>query len=317
MSGALLGLALIGPGSALGSTPNTYAIASGDPPVADPGATVGFTGWIANSGPSSIAQLYLSAVASDPEALTDFGGCPGSGTVADPIYCTLGQLQSGETSAVTLLAKPATTVTTMSIVFTWTFTGQTSSDGGTSHGDSVERTATVTFSSSGDSSGRFITNTDTSTVVENDQTVDFVNNRQALKVAAPGKGLSAYVIDGTGNLNNGDSCSISTATCSSLFGEWMTVGVENGATYLNPFQISITYDGKAVPKNVTAKTFKLYHNWWSDLHRTFNEEVISDTCTFSGFSAIPSNAPCLLVKKGANLVITVWTLHNGGFKGGL
>lgn len=319
VSSVLLVMMLIGPGSALGSTPSTHAIASGDPPVADPGATVGFTGWIANTGSSNISQLYLSAYATVATPLTLPTGldCVGSGTPTDPVYCTLGQLRSGETSAETLLATPATTVATMSVVFKWTFTGRTSSDGGTSHGDYVERTATVTFSSSGDSSGRFITNTDTSTVVENDQTLDFVNNQQALKVVAPGKGLSAYVVDGTGNDNSGDLCSPPIVTCSSLFGEWMTVGVENGATYLNPFQITITYDGKAVPKGVTTRTFKLYHNWWSDLHRIFNQEIISDTCTFSGTSTIPSNAPCLVVKKGANLVITVWTLHNGGFKGGL
>lgn len=270
------------------------------PTAVAPGEVAGYQISIHNRGPSNIAQLYLFAATKlDRPAYQDpLPGCNTTGR----FYCALGQLKAGATVSVTV-AYTTSGTGTFSVDFEANTTGATSSDGGTSHGDTNPGTGTTSLISSNDFAGRFV-NSLAQQTVQNDQSI-VAGNVQATKVVVNNQLIPVTVQDGSGR-NPSFTCTLATKTFScpsDLFGEWSSVNVNNGATFSSYFTVTITIDAAQVGKGVTKNNLVVYHQFGAS-----SEELISADCSAGG-------VPCRSVTTGKLFwVIVIHTYHNGNFR---
>jgi len=167
VSTALLGAMLLGTGTAVASTPgwafiNIVRLS----PVVSPGADAGYSFTITNQGKSNIAQTFLLNDSTQP---IDYFSSSRAGCVTTPtLKCTYGALNPGQTIDVTISYKTPSTSGNYTTTFYLNGTGNTASDGGTSHGDSLLNPMTVNLNANANFGGAFNVGGGT---VKNDQNV--------------------------------------------------------------------------------------------------------------------------------------------------
>ena len=282
-------------GSASAATPNW----SMDPVVSlpssvTPGAAAGYRVTINNAGPSNVAQLYLVAYlggttspAPNPVfTFTTQGSCPNTGAT---LYCTLGSLKAGKSVSVTVAFSTPADATAFSIRFEANTTGATSSDGGTSHGDTIQQTGTTALSSDPDFAGRFVIG---STQVANLQVLTSAN-LQSTKVTAPTTNIPVTVADGD---------QVSPLICPiACWSETSEIHVNSGIP-AGLFKVEIGID-----KDLSGTVNGIYHEF--DTGHVPASETITAKCPKNG---TPSS-PCFSVSKlgGGDMLITVWLNENG------
>jgi hypothetical protein len=291
----------IATGSAVAATPNwSMDTVVSLPSAVTPGEAAGYLVTIRNDGPSNIAQLYLTAYAgtSDDPApnpvftSTTAGSCPNTGGT---LYCTLGNLSSGASVSVTVAFTTPTDATSFSIRFEANTTGATSSDGGTSHGDTIEGVGTTTLSDDPDFGGRFVTTGNPT--VANGLALG-PGNLQSAKVHAPAVNIPVTVADGD---------QTTPITCpETCWSETLELNVGGGTSYPALFKVEI-----GVHKNLSETVHGFYHVF--DAGQIPAAEDIVTKCPKNGTPTVP----CFSVAKvgGGNILVTVWLEENG--KGGL
>lgn len=351
---ASLAAMLLTVGGALAATPRadwgsisaTSTVSSASPPLSKDGQTVWFETTFQNTDTSTISQLFLNgitdaAVYSVGKPLTyavsaTVDGKASTGCAnATPLSCSFRNIKPLSVIQVAVVYQvpadpyagsascpfgksqgygvlPAGTLDgpALCTLLQWSSNGSPSSDGGTSHGDTWNWYDGVALTTDKDYQGSYVFDGSLS-VVQNSQAVG-PTNRQATIAFSPANGIPVTVQDGPAA---NASCNSAVVDCSLLFGEWSIVSVNNGqpipgqASTLYEFQI--TFDSSEIPSGLNANNLEIYHTY------SGGDEVISTACTFARGSTTPGNAPCLTIQKlkGGDLRVTIWTFHNGGFKG--
>jgi hypothetical protein len=262
------------------------------------GSDAAYAVTITNKGPSNISALYLVTSSGRATAFVgepSQGTCPGTDTGA--LACTFGALRAGQSVSVTAVYPTFDSDgTSFDPGFLGNTTGLTSSDGGTSHGDSVTADAATALTTSGDFGGGY--SLDKSRVA-NDQGLG-IDNQQSTSVVPPVSNIVATVEDGS------DVTFPCKKTCSKAFGQWSSVTVGSGQSFDTYFPVTIRMPSSLGPSNLSR--VELAH-------------VSSTTGAVEVLSQCPSNGPlanCIVVSvtdSGTVLQIVAWVDHNGGFKG--
>jgi len=295
---ATLAIMLIGVGTVAAKTPGWTMDVVKTPPTVQANGNAGFLVTITNTGKSNMAQLYLTSdVAAAPLYTSPSkGSCGASGV----LLCNLGALNSN--ASVTVLVVYGVGSSNFTVEFQANTTGQSGSDGGTSHGDTLRKQATTSVSSSQNFGGGFVVG---SLDVSNFQTVGS-GNHQSTKVSAPESLIPATVEDG---ITTGIACNAT--KCANAFGDWSVVNVNNGHVYGAAFKVTLMIWGGSVPNGATTSSIVLLHT----LDNGTTTETVSTRCTPT--TGTPTNAECITVTKvGNNFQIVAWLFKNGGIRGG-
>ena len=265
------------------------------PPSATPGEAAGYAVTIRNAGPSNVSQLYLIAYLGDSQTAapnpvytaTTGGSCPNTGGT---LYCKLGQLKSGKSVTVTVAFTTPSDATSFSIRFEANTTGATTSDGGSSHGDTIVKTGTTALSNDPDFAGRFVVG---STPVANDQALSSANP-QSTKVITPAANIPVTVADG--DQTTPVNCAI---TC---WSETSEIHVNQGAIFNGLFKVEL-----GIHKDLSETVHGIYHEF--DAGHVPAAETITAPCPKNG----NPNAPCFSVSKlgGGHILISVYLRENG------
>jgi hypothetical protein len=308
---ALLALSIVGVGTVSAATPNW----SMDdvvllPSTVQAGDSAGYSVTIHNAGPSNISQLYVIAYASTNPvySVTTQGTCTNP---TGSLFCSVGPLRAN--SAVTITAAfptPSTGATSFSVTFEANTTGATTSDGGTSHGDVINKTGTTSLSSDANFAGRFVYQTSQLTV-QNGQDLG-AGNKQATKVVAPVTAIPVTVQDGAGYTPPDlVACNLGSAVCGNLFGEWSSVSVDNGKTFGATFSTYIKFATDLIPSGVNKNNFGVYHQYLDPATDTIKQEAISAACTTKPTSPVP----CIVLTTSKTFwQVEIRSYHNGGSK---
>ena len=338
---ALLALALIGPTGVSANPPGwTFSVATipADGIVA-PNNSAGFVVTITNGGRSNISALYLDV---DPNALPPNGATPtyvgpitysnpanGVGDCHDPsegaLFCDFGNLVAGQSVTVTVAFQmPASGSSYFD--FRALGNGNTPSDGGTSHGDTLKArisinggnskppvapAATVTLNASKNFAGGFSADT---TPVANDPNLG-PKNIQSGKIVPPDGGIAVTLEDGLGDSTY--TCTDLGLVCTHRFGEWARLNVGGGASFpTTGIHVTIIVLGNKVPSGATLDSIKLIH-----VPDVGSPYVISNRCDDTTNGGLDGTVPhvladeCILVTVGKNITIDAWLLNNGGNRG--
>ena len=285
-------------GSVTAATPNW----SMDPVVllpsaVTPGDVAGYKVTINNAGPSNVSQLYLVAYLGDTSSpaptpvftsVTPKGSCPNTG---GSLYCILGPLKSGKSVTVTAAFTTPADATSFSIRFEANTTGATSSDGGTSHGDTIQQTGTTTLTNDPDFAGRFVLSG--ALKVSNGLALGS-GNLQSTTVYAPKTGIPVTVADG-----DQTTPLVCPVTC---WSETSEIHVDSGATFNGLFKVEI-----GIHKDLSQQVNGVYHEF--DDGQVPASETITTKCPKNG----NPSAPCFKVGNlgGGNILVTVYLLKNG------
>jgi hypothetical protein len=295
------------------ATPVTTASPfTGSPRTVSPGANVAYDVVISNTGKSNISLLYLSTdiPASSPSSspvyisavqYSDVGPAnPCNAAGSGPLLCNFGNLISGAHLELTVAFRTPLTGTSWSFNFTSFGNGNTPSDGGTSHGDTLKGPASVTLDGTANFAGGYVVDAGQSFATSPLLTK---KNPQSTTVGAPGTLIPVTVREGTsypGDLT--DPCA------GNCVGEWADLNVNGGAAFSGGFKVVLTILGSNVPGRVKPNQLFLYHD---------GDGIIGDSAAEQCTSATaPAVMPCITVTKvGTNYQIVAWLLHNGGLRG--
>jgi hypothetical protein len=196
--------------------------------------------------------------------------------------------------------------------FEWSSTGAPGSDPGASHGDTWNWFDGVKISADAvNYNGQFALDISS---VANAQAVDSTNKQATTAFLRGASMIPVTVLDG--DAAAGTSCNSLIIDCSTDLwpaADWSIVSVNNGdpVTGLTLYEFQLRLDSSEIPNNVNQNNLKIYHFWDG------GEEVISATCDPT--TGTPTNVPpaCRVVTKlaGGDLLVTIWSLHNGGLHG--
>jgi hypothetical protein len=287
-------------GSAAAAVPLATATSAAIPAQYSAGNAAGFRGTYVYGDGSTLAKLILKIETTDAASVAYVGATVNGSVVAKacgtalPVVCTFRQVRMNDRIIVAAAFTPAVGATSVTAKFTWSSTGSTDSDGGTSHGDTWSDAAkTATLSSDPDYAGGFVTGSATS--IQNLQAVS-AGNPQATGLASLPTGVAATVFDGA--LATGDCINTATVDCGNAFGEWSEVTVGDGETFTTAFKVTITY------YSGTPKGF--VHSYGDPVQQEF-------------IGACPkknpaSGAPCFTWSAKTNTA-TIYTFHNGSYRG--
>jgi hypothetical protein len=270
------------------------------------GADAGYRITITNGATSNISQLSLSGTDSPT-----FVGGPNGGSCSKPgvpLTCSFGSLPGSNQAprnSVTIIVAYKTPATGQTFAESWvaTTTGSTTSDGGTSHGDTLAFSSSTSLTPDANFGGGF--DKDRSTI-GNDGSLG-TGNQQSTQVTPPVAGVIATVQDGPDV-----SFDCQSACTKTPFGEWSQVTVGAGDTFYdtngNPilFPVTLLVYGKTMPSGVKANSIQLVHV----LDSNQGVDVLSTKC-----GATPTLNCLTVTKVGPNFKITGWVDQNGGFKG--
>jgi hypothetical protein len=303
LAGGAAGLMLAGAtflsatGAALAAVPTADAASSPIPAAYSAGNAAGFRGTFHYTDGSTLAKLYLNLTTTGANANVYFSATKNGANVANS--CTVGALtttcvfktiRTNDTFVVT--SAYSTSAATVTANFEWSSTGSTSSDGGTSHGDTWDDSIqTASLSNNPDYAGGF--SASNGSTIGNSQTIT-ATNKQATKLVNLPIGVAATVQDGS---STGPVCvTTPSVDCSTQFGEWSNVDVGDGQSFGSAFQIVITY------ATGTPKGF---------VHIFGSSQEFVPACPKKS----PGSAtPCFTWNNQTNQA-TIYTLHNGSWKG--
>jgi hypothetical protein len=298
--------------------------------VVAPGESAGFIVTITNTGKSNISALYLST---DPDDLVPAGSPTFVGPITyptgptdpdaicslagdGPLFCDLGTLVGNLDPDASVRVTVA--FETPEIGTSWAFhfqafgNGNTPSDGGTSHGDTLNGLASVTLNSSKNFAGGF--STDTTDVVESVQILGS-KNIQAGKIVPPAANIPVTIEDGLAD--DTFHCSSLETVCTNRFGEWVRLNVAAGTTFTAGIHVTYTILGNKVPPGATTESIVLIHA--PEPGETWLAYPISNRCDNPNGGLDPDanndglGEECILVKEvGKNFQVDAWLLRNGG-----
>jgi hypothetical protein len=290
-------LAGIGPASA--GQPNWSMAVENLPSLAAAGSEVGFQVTISNGGPSNISKLYLATdttVAPDYVTTTQ-GACTTPGT---PLSCSFGALRKGARVTVVAAFPTSADATEFAAGFFASTSGATGSDQGhSSHGDTLRdpNEAATELTDSPDFAGGF--SLDRAAV----GTDPYLSSRnlQSTTVVPPKGGVVATAQDGLGS--DAFTCTGCTGT---LFGEWSSVNVDNGAAQTGLIKVTLTVRKDQIPYGTKLRDIVLVH-----VKDDGTTEILGQRCC-----AAPT-AGCITVTqlRSGDVQITGYVTENGGFKG--
>jgi hypothetical protein len=315
---ALLGAMLLGVGTVTASQPGWSFAANqitSSPASVSPGAAAAYAVKIVNGGKSNISALdmttdiplgsgratpvYISdAIWRDANNVVIAGPSRpcGSPAYSGPLACSFGAVSKGVSVSLTIAFASPTASGTSTFQFLATGNGNTSSDGGTSHGDTLPATATVNVSGDPEFAGGFTVN----------GTEEFATgaaltkrNPQSTKVTGPSL-FPATVTEGSAFPETGTNpCTAQGVSC---IGQWDRLTVGTGSQ--GPVKVVLTILGSTVPGGVGTADISLWHA---------GDGFITTTCDSA---TAPSVIPCIIVTKvGTNIQILAWLANNGGLRG--
>ncbi|MDP9270602.1 MAG: hypothetical protein M3P14_06500 [Chloroflexota bacterium] len=262
-----------------------------------------------NMGPSNISQLYLTLPT--PTNTTYLAGslvAPSPLICQEPtattsLMCTYGAVTpSTNPIVVTAIYLTAAGQTTAATTASWTSTGNTGSDGGTSHGDSLARPLSfslVTATTTSNFAGRYVVTPSQRTVANGPALGN--SNKQSTQVTVTITGLPVTVLDGFKGCDNGLE-----ETCpTGIFGETSEINVNNGAD--TPIQVTIV-EYKTVN---AAKVHGVYHSWLGS-DNAIHSENITDVC-----GTQPAGEPCYRATDLSSQLLQLYVEinHNGRING--
>lgn len=266
------------------------------------GSTQGFDITITNKGPSNISSLYLFDNVSDTPVYVSSPrpGCPPAG--AD-FTCSFGALTKGQSFTVRVAYDAHGDANAQyKIDFEINTTGVVLG-GNNSHGDALvsKQVVPVIPDSDGNRAGKWtLVNGDS---LKNSQAVSSTN-KQATRLGLLSPFVPASVADGPGV-----SFNCPKQQCKAKpFGEWSSVSVAGGSTFEAPFEVTITVAKGAYPNNPNLGKLVVYH-----VLDNGKVESISQPCGAGAPPAAGCRTP--VIDASGNLVITILTYRNGGYKG--
>jgi hypothetical protein len=287
-------------GAAGAAVPTATASSEAIPASYSAGHAAGFRGTYDYQDGSTLARLYATIETSGAANVAFAAASVNGSTVARacgntlPLVCTFRQVRFGDHIVVTAAFTPSDGATAVTATYSWSSTGSTVSDGGTSHGDIWDGVPhTASLSTDPNYGGGFVTGSGGS--IANLQVVN-ASNRQATRVAGVPSGLAATVLDGP--TVTGSCVDTTQIDCDSLIGEWSEVTVGDGQTFQSAFTITITYY-QGTPKGFV-------HTYGDPLQQEF-----IGACPKKNPSA---SAPCFTWKASTNEA-TIYTFHNGSYRG--
>jgi hypothetical protein len=307
VSAAALASMLLGVGTAVANPPHWVMDVQKLPPTVGANTNAGFFVTITNNGPSNIATLFLT---SDATANPSYVGTPSQGTcnaaASGLLRCAFGTLTAHHSATVTVAYGVGSSA--FNITFAGSTTGNTPTDGGSSHGDFLYATpkiTTVGVSNSQNFGGGFSLTTG---LVANGALGG--GNTQQTSVKPPKSAIIATVEDGL--VDTTFSCTGQTE-CGNRFGQWSRVNVDNGHNYSTEtpraFSVTLKLSGSIVPSGATTSTIDVIH-----VPDTGSPYTISTRCDST--TPIPGNVECITVTKSGNVfTIVVWLFSNGGLHG--
>jgi uncharacterized repeat protein (TIGR01451 family) len=262
-----------------------------------------------NKGPSNISQLYLTLPTPANTTYVSGSLVAPSGVTCQPptattaLTCSFGAVNPSITptvvSAVYLTAADQTSATTTAA---WSSTGDTSSDGGSSHGDSLTKTVNITLvplTATQNFAGRFVRTSSEFTVGNGSSLSN--SNKQSTQVTVQISGIPVTVEDGSFI-----KCAGIDVTCpTSFFGETSQIDVANGSP--TPIDVRIV-QYKTVNAN---KVHGVYHTFLGTDGLT-HDETITQPC-----ATAPTGAQCFSATdiNSQTLLIVVHLIQNGRING--
>ena len=302
ISTALLGVALIVPSSVAAAQPGWTMDVVTLPSAVSPGADAGYRLTIRNLGPSNISQLYLTdSVTSAPTYLA--GDRTALCNPTGVLYCAFGALNAGDVIVLTVAYTTPATGSSFSPTFMLNTTGATFSDKGkNSHGDTLLVKVTTSLSGDQNFAGGFVLSSNVE--IKNGGVTR--TNLQSTSAAASGTNIPVTVQDGSG---------VPASTCAAVansFGECSKVEVAEGGSLAGGIKIIITVYWKSVPKNLDPSLVVVTHTLADG-----STQEIRTSCGTDPENHLDPGCRDAVYDADKNLVITIWTRSNGGFKGGI
>ncbi len=271
------------------------------------GGLAAFTVSATNNGPSNISQLYLTGPADAPvygvQAYATVSGAnvPLSGvcTTSGQLLCTFGAVNALDSVTVTVAVTAPSSGTSWMADFEWSTTGYVTAQKGhnNSHGDAFPFTFLVTLSSDKDHAGTYVWDANQTQI--QDSAIDR-RNPQSTKVNVNVTKIPLSVEDGSSI-----ACVGYDVTCpTTLFGETSVVNVDNDHFQDNLFVIVIQIYHGPNANQVNG----VYHSWTAG----GNHDESIGLCTTS-----TPTSPCVQPQNigGGNLQLTIYTYHNGNYRG--
>jgi hypothetical protein len=193
---------------------------------------------------------------------------------------------------------PSSDATEVDATYAWSSSGSTSSDGGTSHGDTWPNPlvpVASTLNSTNDYAGGFVVGAGGS--VGDIQVVTNLNP-QATRLGALPANVAATVQDGSG-AQPPVACTPTVQITCAQFGEWSNVTVGDGQTFGSAFSISIVY---------YSGTPKGFVHIYLDANGDPQQEFVGSCAKKSPVY------PCFTWDAKTNTA-TIYTFHNGSYRG--
>jgi hypothetical protein len=263
---AMLSVLLLGVGATAAKTPNWSMTVTTIPTTVSPGAYAAFQITIANGGSSNIAKLFLTSNRSD----VPFAVSPSTGCTAGPLSCSLGALGSGKSVTRTVVYKTSAAASSFDVTFQANTSGATSSDGGTSHGDTLTKSVSMPENGSGNFAGGYAVDSSSFSTGGGDS--------QQTTVVPPATGIGVTITESGG----GNPCGSGTP-----IGQLSTINVGNGATF-GPFLMTLTIQASSLPDELELGQVKVCHLYDNGNH------VYLPPCSLDTAQA----APCFFAKWG-------------------
>jgi hypothetical protein len=287
-------------GTATAAVPSASASSEATPAFYSAGNAAGFRGIYDYTDSSTLSRLMLVIEASGADSVAYLAVTRNGNAVANacgnsiPIVCTFRQVRTPDHFVVTAAFTPAVGEDSVTATYSWSTTGTTPSDPGSSHGDiwdGIPQTASL--NTDPNFGGGFVTSG--SGTIQNVQAVS-ASNIQATKLGSLPAGVSATVQDGPGVTS--PCTDTATFVCAEAIGEWSEVFVGEGETFSSVFTVSIVYF-QGTPK-------RFVHTFGDPLQ----QEEIGPCPKKNPASA----APCFSWSANTNTA-TIFTFHNGSYRG--
>jgi len=278
-------------GTATAARPSASASSEATPTSYSAGNLAGFRGTYDYEDSSTLSRLILVIEVSGADSVAYLAVTKNGNAVANacgnsiPIVCTFRQVRTPDHFVVTAAFTPAVGATSVTATYSWSTTGATPNDPGSSHGD-------ATLNNDPNFGGGFIASG--SGTVQNVQAVS-ASNIQATKLGSLPAGVAATVQDGPDVTS---PCTDSaTFVCAEAIGEWSEVFVGDGESFSSVFTVSIVY---------YQGTPKRFVHTYGDSQQ---EEI--GPCPKKNPAA---SAPCFTWTANTNTA-TIYTFHNGSYRG--
>jgi hypothetical protein len=292
--------ATIGAGTGLAGIPSATADTVAAPSAYSAGGDAGFVGTLTYTDSSTLSKLFLHLNVTGSTELTFLSVTKNGSAVAGacgaslPLDCTFRQARTGDVYRVQIGARPAADAADVTAEYIWSSTGATSSDPGSSHGDTWSDAATALLNGDPDFGGGL----STGKPIANFQALSAANLQSARLENVP-LGVPATVLDGPDA--TGVCVDTPTVDCSDFTSEWIELNVGDGQTFGSPFMVVVAF------YSYTPKAF--LHSFVDEAGVSQQELILQ--CPKKGFDGTTACFTWSAKSKTA----TIFTRHNGSMRG--